>query len=134
MTKEEIEAMPAGREMDALIAERLFNCKIICRHDGSISEWGAGETRKFRDAQIPHYSTDIAAAWQVIERITRVPQSLDESHRAANTRFYYWWETEADLCFGLCTITPENRNVFVQAGFLHKKPFRDLFREILADS
>jgi hypothetical protein len=52
MTREEILNMPAGREMDALIAEKVIDpdwvkLKNLC----------------------PHYSTDIAAAWELVEKM-----------------------------------------------------------------
>jgi hypothetical protein len=45
MTHEEILNMPAGREMDALIAEKVMGVKLFCFCP----------------------STDIAAAWQVVD-------------------------------------------------------------------
>jgi len=47
MNRDEILEMPAGREMDALVAEMVM-----------------GQTECAR-----HYSTDIAAAWQVWEKM-----------------------------------------------------------------
>ncbi len=53
MNRDEILTMPAGREMDALIFERVM-------------ELAFGSTGKNTTA--PHYSTDIAAAWEVVEK------------------------------------------------------------------
>lgn len=47
----DIDAMPAGRALDEQIARQIFNCQDV--------KW----------AEAPHYSTDIAAAWQVVERM-----------------------------------------------------------------
>lgn len=46
-----IDEMSAGREMDVLIFDQL------------VGEFAT-------DKDIPHYSTDIAAAWKVVENIT----------------------------------------------------------------
>ena len=48
MTKAEILALVPGRELDRLIAEKVFNCDPFTA---------------------PHYSTDIAAAWKIIEHM-----------------------------------------------------------------
>jgi hypothetical protein len=59
LTHQQIDEMPAGREMDELIAEEVMGL------DGSSVMWTAG---------IPphpcysHYSTDIAAAWEVAKK------------------------------------------------------------------
>lgn len=54
MTKDEILNMPAGGEMDALIADKIF---------GAVDDddWGS-------DGQ-PAFSTDISAAWEVVEKL-----------------------------------------------------------------
>lgn len=46
---------------------------------------------------IPRYSADISAAWRVVERITAPPRTVEEAERAANIRFFYWWQ-KANLC------------------------------------
>lgn len=53
MTRDEIIAMEAGQDLDFLISEKVLNL--------SVDEWN---TRFFRNQT--HYSTDIAAAWQVV--------------------------------------------------------------------
>jgi hypothetical protein len=62
MREDAILTMPAGREMDALIAEKVMRLKM----EGSHHYWmnGAGAV-----ASIPRYSTDIAAAWDVVEKL-----------------------------------------------------------------
>lgn len=50
MTRDEILAMPAGREMDALIWTRVWN----------------GGTAI---GKLPLYSTDIEAAWNIVEKL-----------------------------------------------------------------
>jgi hypothetical protein len=79
MTPEEIDLMPAGREMDALVAEKVFG-DIICKS----SMWHVRETKDFAlehwttckihgksgcVAEPRKFSTDISAAWEVVEKI-----------------------------------------------------------------
>lgn len=59
LTVEAIESMPAGREMDRLVAETVM---------GQV--WDGGNPIKNYDGRWPWpppYSTDIAAAWEVAE-------------------------------------------------------------------
>lgn len=71
--------MEAGRELDVLVAEKVFGWfryKNTWRTPSSRTErlhefpnrpemyFGSGE-------EVPHYSTDIAAAWQVKQEITK---------------------------------------------------------------
>lgn len=55
--------MKAGRELDALVAEKVmgWNCELRECHTRKVlhSEYGGP----------PHYSTDIADAWLVVEKI-----------------------------------------------------------------
>lgn len=63
MNKDEILNMPAGREMDALIREKIFR-RMPPRKDGEL-------TRSWLDGylcQDTYYSTDISAAWEVVEK------------------------------------------------------------------
>lgn len=46
--------MKAGRELDALVAEKIFG-------------WSKSDLEINED--ISHFSTDIAAAWEVVERL-----------------------------------------------------------------
>lgn len=90
MTRDEILNMPAGREMDCEIAKHvlskeptlvkeiegyLFGEKITLRGDFTVRrEWvDAGDYTIPVDSggtdRLPGYSTDIAAAWQVVENL-----------------------------------------------------------------
>lgn len=59
--------MDAGRELDALIAEKVMGWT-----------WKEVEGEQYLypprpgDVNIPHYSTDIAAAWQVVEKLAEL--------------------------------------------------------------
>ena len=68
LTPEQIDAMPAGREMDALVSEQLMGIKV-----GWAKEVGSVlilfEPHPFvvgTGTEIPYYSTDIAAAWKLV--------------------------------------------------------------------
>lgn len=62
--------MEAGRELDALIAEKVMGLVRCEKHPGSYchalpdSPTKGGETRS--------YSTDISAAWEVVEKLSQV--------------------------------------------------------------
>lgn len=80
---------PAGRELDALIAERVMwlmvkPITVIGAH-GAVSDIGTvGERYKMADGRmgvparaIPAYSTEIAAAWEVVERLATCHPTLE---------------------------------------------------------
>lgn len=78
MTHEEIDAMPAGREMDALVAEKVMewstwydNRVELYPPEGSEENRGRWTKRGgiLMPALIPSYSTSIADAWLVVEKI-----------------------------------------------------------------
>jgi hypothetical protein len=63
MTRDEILKMEAGREMDALVAEKIFNGQWLYKN---IPE------------NLPKFSASISAAWEVVERLIKHnPLSLD---------------------------------------------------------
>ncbi len=66
--------MEAGRELDALIYEKIFGK----RRPQEGEKWDGmthffnymhGDWRAWDGTPIPHFSTDIAAAWQVVEKL-----------------------------------------------------------------
>lgn len=57
--------MPAGREMDALVAE-----KVMGWHRLSFSKcWISGASKKERRIELWSPSTDISGAWEVVEKM-----------------------------------------------------------------
>lgn len=75
----DVDSMPAGREMDAMVAERVMGWKLnmggrVVRPDGS-SFKGPVEDRwldpnpHYQQYSLAPYSTDIAAAWKVVEKM-----------------------------------------------------------------
>ena len=90
MNRDEILNMEAGRELDALVAEHVMKWKWEDgAGTGGPSSW-EGATGEFCVEFEP--STDIAAAWEVVERVTAIPTTIREARRAANTKFAYQWE------------------------------------------
>lgn len=71
MTRDEIENMPSGRAMDALIAEHVMGwTNPRRRHKGTLIMTPPADDPVRRGGQAaPHYSTDIADAWQVVEHL-----------------------------------------------------------------
>lgn len=66
--REQVLALPAGPALDELIAERVMGWT---RRDGPVfsheSRWQAPGVKGWD--WLPEYSTDIAAAWQVVEKL-----------------------------------------------------------------
>lgn len=69
--------MKAGRELDALIAEKVMgwknevafaDAKSLEDHMGSYKSHVRAEDFPVSDL-LPHYSTDIAAAWDVVQKL-----------------------------------------------------------------
>ncbi|HAM42103.1 MAG TPA: hypothetical protein DCP69_12450 [Candidatus Omnitrophica bacterium] len=74
MTPEQIDALPAGRELDALVAEKVMGWTITAWASGE--PWGnreifepSGRGPHRKAAHVPTYSTDIAAAWEVVKKL-----------------------------------------------------------------
>ena len=90
-----IDDMPAGRELDALVAEKVMGWCITAWNDGE--PWGNREVfppfepingipadcdciSHSEAGEPPHYSTDIAAAWEVVEKLD-----------GGGERGTFWW-------------------------------------------
>ena len=81
--------MKAGRELDALIAEKVMG---LTRHDESYVAEGVGKVLRFvwrdgcgtcvysGDMFLPHYSTNIADAWTVVEKLVSTPGPNGDHH------------------------------------------------------
>lgn len=79
-----IDEMPAGREMDALVAEKVMGCKVewiqfapFCRCGYTCNYT---HSPRDRDSQLSgtlhNYSTDIAAALMVFDKIESIEKVL----------------------------------------------------------
>lgn len=74
MTRDEVLAMKAGRELDNLVCELVMGIKPVEVFD--IGAWhipagGEGDLDVY--VPVPRYSLDIAAAWEVVEKICDTP-------------------------------------------------------------
>ncbi len=82
-----IDEMPAGRELDALVSEKVMgwvwiafeiaHTTDVVRRPYPGDSWDVQHGRRADftepiaygwDSNLPHYSTDIAAAWRVVDR------------------------------------------------------------------
>lgn len=76
----DIDAMQAGRELDALVAERVMGCHVISGFDwySHPTAFCACDNHDHEQACshivgiLAHYSTDISAAWQVVEHVNKM--------------------------------------------------------------
>ena len=112
MTRDEIWKMEAGRELDALIHEQVFG---KCAHDwikvtnkpldkkgNSIYKCSkCGDRRPAREAMgWRNYSTDIAAAWQVVEKMSKLYhveiENFDNGYGVTLDDYSQTWEAHAD--------------------------------------
>jgi hypothetical protein len=97
MTKDEILNMPAGTKMDDLIAELVM-------HDPMGQVWSR------------HYSTDISAAWEVVEKMQGDFWKLEFIGGSYRARFInsklHQWELTAPLAIcraALLTVLEETK-------------------------
>ena len=59
--------MKPGREMDALVAERVMGWRVMAEYEpGVIKCLVDGNQCEVNPPEFPRYSTDIAAAWEVV--------------------------------------------------------------------
>ena len=90
----DIREMKAGRELDALIQVKFFEAKYMCHADGCLEEKCCMDTGDIHDCEIAEnledegsgkdncpewkmidaepYSTNISAAWEVVEKMREV--------------------------------------------------------------
>lgn len=124
MTVDEIDKLEAGREVDELIAKNVMDCTVqrrglniqckclpptpghraieTCRHMGEPSD------------SINYYSTDIGAAWEVIEKICKPIEPFIEGQ--------FWLDGLGFTCKGhdegrwRCMITTERKEQRVEVS------------------
>mgnify|MGYP001600886613 CR=1 FL=1 len=98
------DTMEAGREMDALIAEKVMGWKRIntpprweCKADyGLEREWGKDDPFCPKCMEWPEYSTDISVAWQVVEEFAhqsanKTAAELGMSYFSLSAYPNRWW-------------------------------------------
>lgn len=69
--------MKAGRELDALVAEKVMGRNLTLEKELTEHEMWLSQLMPEIIIHIPHYSTDIAAAWEVVEKV-RTLESIEQ--------------------------------------------------------
>jgi hypothetical protein len=63
LTREHVKALPPGRVLDGLVAENVFDFRVVadpaCRRGVAMRDGNGSPT------DLPHYSSEIAAGWDV---------------------------------------------------------------------
>ena len=107
----QIDDMPAGRELDALVAEKVMGWRITAWNDGE--PWGNREVfppfepingipadcdciSHSEAGEPPHYSTDIAAAWEVFQKVTDLGYIPAIAQCTSGWACDFWTEEAAD--------------------------------------
>jgi len=86
MTRDEFLNMPAGRRMDALIDSKVFGMVNISSGDPLDSDL------------LPEYSTDISAAWEVVEKMSSKFIGLHKMKFAEGKWFALYLDKSNDDC------------------------------------
>ena len=82
------------REIDARVAEKVMGLDV--ERDGVTRDLRIDHVIRGTNLRVLPYTTDLNAAWQVVERITQPPTKRDEPYHSAGPRFAIWFKT-ADL-------------------------------------
>lgn len=104
MTKEEILELEPGREIDCLIAEKIMGWKVI---EGSYinSVYIVGDD-DYKEIGSCNFSTDISAAWEVVEKMKELHYDTAELYRFTDNK----WLVKFVCSYGPCPYhnNPEN--------------------------
>lgn len=110
MTKDEILAMEPGRELDCWVAEKVMGWINVNK------ETGTGDKPNyhgFYGVKIPNFSTDIAAAWEIVEHMRSHQRYLTMYNLPKNNKYLVefipqlTWENPAvDHSLGCCSLNP----------------------------
>lgn len=99
--------MKPGRELDALVAEKVMGWKYS-QHAMTWYPPGLHPAQNMLDHDILAFSTDIAAAWTVVEKLRNFKHPQDPD---SNFTIFQWWdggyaagwtwhEVEYDMVYG----------------------------------
>jgi len=69
-------ALPVGRELDALVAERVMGWRDI-QFRNATGEWAGYPPDSSGYQTIPYYSTDLAASWEVASYLSTRGYTVD---------------------------------------------------------
>ena len=67
LTREEILAMEPGRELDALVADKVIGMDLVEDTQLQLPRYYLPEYDRTIHRDVPLYSSDISAAWEVLE-------------------------------------------------------------------
>lgn len=71
----DINRIPVG-QLDAVIAEKVMGLRVVREpagfSEGEFDVWRDAAGHKHSEGHPPRYSTDIAAAWQVVEKMAPI--------------------------------------------------------------
>lgn len=82
MTSEEIDQLPAGPELDVLVAQKVMGFEIMrsalqtrdgfptYRHRHPERDWD------WMEMAVPQFSTEIAAAWLLVEKLKEIDRAM----------------------------------------------------------
>jgi hypothetical protein len=91
--------MNAGKKLDALIAEKVMGCKVV-RYNDAVTSAGcecadAAHTQDENTDELKDYSTDIAAAWLVVEKLDLLMQYALTRNRDCAPGYAIFEDTQA---------------------------------------
>jgi len=101
--------MKPGRELDLLIAKTLFGLHkdVLLEEHGSEFDTDMGMEMRFsRYYEGPHYSTDISAAWEVVEHFRKDKWDCEIYSPA------YIFPTNTSICYFSKDSIKDNRMFF----------------------
>lgn len=78
--------LPSGRELDALVAEKVMGWTNILDRMGVPPNHGPWSHR------VPSYSTDLGAAWTVVEKLIATGHIIELSNRRSGTWKIGTWQ------------------------------------------
>jgi hypothetical protein len=99
--------MNAGRELDALVATKVFGLRVVTAAESQVSiARHLDPTDRFVEVDVAgvfcgmkgirHYSTDIAAAWQVVEKMRSSGHLSDINTRSEYVECEFWTGNHTD--------------------------------------
>ena len=66
MTRDEILAMTAGRELDKLVAEKCLGLEVLTSANNAVCDYYSPQINIKGRSELPFYSTDLNAAWDAL--------------------------------------------------------------------
>ena len=105
-----VDKMPAGREMDALVAANVMGWKFEQHEDTETTKWCQHCGRLVADSEEPseheggcEFSTDNAAAWEVFEVLKLMPAYYKNGRNLSvqfrNGLYYVGHISDEGICF-----------------------------------